>query len=256
MDINSATSTIDRDFDTFDTALQNDIGKVDGKISQEDLQTVADNRDGRFTDEQQQAAQFALDSKATNSFLDVGAGKGRVDGTISREDIDGALATLASGSYFDELLDTGAGKGSRDGNISSVDIAAVLSDPGIPQDIKDTINVLLLAPEGSDGLHEVLKGVTADEVGSDVRHLESVGAQRDRAGQFERVPGAAGLGSTACTREPAYSRFWRPWLRNRVAYAGAVGEFRGSGQCHQDIRAEPSAELSRNRCRRKSGSGD
>lgn len=190
MDINSATRTIDRDFATFDTALQNDAGKADGKISQEDLKTVADNRDGRFSDEQQQTAKFLLDSKASNSFLDVGAQKGSVDGVISRSDINGALETLASGSYLDEMLDTAAGVGGRDGNVSNQDLTAALSDPGIPQEVKDAVNVLLLAPEGSEGLHEVLKGVTADEVGS-LSSLYQSPQFRDLSGSDKQLVGQA-----------------------------------------------------------------
>jgi hypothetical protein len=166
MDLNSATSVIDRDFSAFDTAAQNDAAKADGKISEDDLRTVAENPGDRFSAEQQAAAQFLLDSRAAYGMLDTGASKGSVDGTISRQDIDGALQTLASGTYYDELLDTAAGKGGRDGYVSSEDITAALSDPGIPQEVKDTINVLLQAPEGSSDLHGVLAGVTADEASS------------------------------------------------------------------------------------------
>lgn len=164
MDIQTATSIIDRDFIAFDTARQNNPGKADGKISENDLKTVAENREGRFTDEQQAAAQFLLDSEASYSFLDVGAGRGRVDGTISRADIDAALETLESGSYYDELLDTAAGRGRRDEYVSNNDVVAALSDPGVPSEVKDAINLLLLAPEGSEDLHAVLQGLDSDDI--------------------------------------------------------------------------------------------
>ncbi len=166
MDIRTATNVVDSNFEAFDTAAQNNPDKADGKISQQDLETVARNDGGRFTDQQQQAAQFLLDSNASRSFLDVGAGRGSVDGTISREDIDGALETLSSDSFYDELLDTAAGGGSRDGHVGDRDLTAALGDPGIPDDLKDAINVLLLAPEGADGINGVLQNLTTDEVAS------------------------------------------------------------------------------------------
>jgi hypothetical protein len=166
VDLNTATSVIDRDFATFDTAYQNNAGKTDGKIGEDDLRAVAENRGDRFSGEQQAAAQFLLDSRASYAMLDVGARNGSVDGTISREDIAGALETIGSGTYLDELLDTAAGSGSRDGNVSDRDLTAALADPGIPQEVKDTINVLLLAPEGSADLHQVLQGITANEAAS------------------------------------------------------------------------------------------
>ena len=196
MDLNTATSVIDRDFATFDTAYQNDASKVDGKISEDDLRAVAENRGDRFSDEQQAAARFLLDSRASQSLLDVGAGKGSVDGTISRKDIAGALETISSGAYLDELLDTAAGKGGRDGNVSDGDLTAALADPGIPQEVKGTINTLLLAPEGAQDLHQVLQGVTADEAASLASLHDSPsfgalsGADKQLIGQAARDSGA------------------------------------------------------------------
>ena len=190
MDLNSATSVIDRDFSAFDTAAQNDAAKADGKISEDDLRTVAENSGDRFSAEQQSAAQFLLDSRASYAMLDTGASRGSVDGTISRQDIDGALQTIASGAYLDELLDTAAGAGSRDGHISTDDISAALADPGVPQDVKDTINVLLQAPEGSNDLHSVLQGVTADEASS-LSSLSASPQYRDLSGSDKQLVGEA-----------------------------------------------------------------
>lgn len=170
MDIQSATTVVDRDFATFDTARQGDPGKADGKISREDLETVSRNENGKFTQEQQEAAKFLLDSEASRAFLDVAGDKGflffsgKVDGIISRGDVDAAKKTLESGSWYDELLDTAAGRGGLDGNISNDDIVAALADPGVPQDLKDTLNLLLAAPEGSKDLHQTLQGFTQEEV--------------------------------------------------------------------------------------------
>ena len=72
MDLNTATSVIDRDFTSFDTAHQNDAGKADGKIGEDDLRAVAENRGDRFSEEQQAAAQYLLDSRASYAMLDVG----------------------------------------------------------------------------------------------------------------------------------------------------------------------------------------
>lgn len=139
IDATRATRIIDENFSDFDTAMQGDASKADGNISQDDLQAIADNRDGTFSREEVDAAKFLLDSNAANHFLDVGAGKGDVDGTISREDIDGALQTIASGQLEKALMDTAAGKGGADGYISDEDVVATLRDPGIPQGLKNAI---------------------------------------------------------------------------------------------------------------------
>lgn len=149
MDIKRATQIVDESFDSYDTAKQGG-GQGDGKISQDDLRTVAENKDGKFTDDQQAAAQFLLGSQAGRNFLDVAAGKGNVDGTISRGDVDAAKAAIADGSYVGRMLDTAANGGGwfnkgPDGNAGRADLEAALNDPGIPQAVKDAIQ---LAREG------------------------------------------------------------------------------------------------------------
>lgn len=157
-----AIAVLDRDFDTFDTAAKG--GSTDGKVSQDDLQAVADNEGDRFTEEQQQAAQLLIDSPTYRNFVDVGAGRGNVDGTISREDVDGAVDTIATGTYQDELLDTAAGKGGRDGKVGNDDVVAALSDPAVPQETKDAINLLLQSSEGSEDLSGALGELTESEI--------------------------------------------------------------------------------------------
>lgn len=157
-----AIAVLDRDFDKFDTA--NEGGDPDGDVSDDDLRAVSENKGGGFTQEQQDAARVLLDSTAYRSFADVGAGRGRVDGNISREDVTGAQAAIASGSYYDELMDTAAGRGGRDGNVSRDDIVAGLSDPGISQEGKDALNLMLLSSEGSENFHGSLQNLTATEV--------------------------------------------------------------------------------------------
>lgn len=157
-----AIAVLDRDFDTFDTADRG--GSTDGRVSEADLRAVADNSDGAFTAEQQQAAQVLVDSQTYRSFVDVGAGNGNVDGTIGRDDVTRAMETIASGTYLDELLDTANGRGGRDGNIANADVQAALSDPAVPQEMKDALNLLLHSSEGLDDLHTAAEALSLDEI--------------------------------------------------------------------------------------------
>lgn len=89
MTIERATQVLDEGFDQFDTAAKG--GKPDGKVSEEDLQAVATNANNTYTPEQQQAAQFFLDSRASRNFLDKAAGTGwGLDGVIGRDDVTAA----------------------------------------------------------------------------------------------------------------------------------------------------------------------
>lgn len=165
MTIERATEVLDRDFDTYDTAKQGG-GQGDGKISQDDLRTVAENKDGKYSDEQKAAAQLLLDSKAGRNFLDTANGKGLgVDGTISREDVTAAKNAIADGSYTHRMLDTAATNGGwftgPDGKVSQSDIDAALNDPGMPQSVKDAIQLARAGqPDADLGF---LKDLTADK---------------------------------------------------------------------------------------------
>lgn len=165
MTIERATEVLDRDFDTYDTAKQGG-GRGDGKISQNDLRTVAENKDGKYSDEQKAAAQLLLDSKAGRNFLDTANGKGwGVDGTISREDVTAAKNAIADGSYTHRMLDTAATNGGwftgPDGKVSQSDIDAALNDPGMPQSVKDAIQLARAGqPDADLGF---LKDLTADK---------------------------------------------------------------------------------------------
>lgn len=140
VDAASATRVLDRSFTAFDTAKQGDPAQADGRVSQDDLQAVADNRDGRFSKDEVDAATFLLESRAARSFLDVaGRGPDDVDGTIGRGDVDAALVTIAGGGLDQALLDTAAGRGRADGHIGNDDLVAALRDPGVPQDLKDSL---------------------------------------------------------------------------------------------------------------------
>ena len=141
MDIKRATEVLDQNFDVYDTACQGG-GQGDNRISPDDLRTVAANRDGKFSADQQAAAQFLMDSQAGRNFLDVANGKGNVDGTIGRLDVDAAKAAIADGSYVGRMIDTAANGGGwfnkgTDGHAGKSDLDAALNDPGVPQAVKD-----------------------------------------------------------------------------------------------------------------------
>lgn len=164
MTIERATQVLDDGFDQFDTAAKG--GTPDGKVSEEDLQAVAANAKNTYTPEQQQAAQFLLDSKASRNFLDKAAGKGwGLDGVIGRDDVTAARAAIADGSYTHKMLDTAStGTGwfaGPDGRVSQQDIDAALNDPGIPQTVKDAINLARAGDPNAD--LSFLNGLTADQ---------------------------------------------------------------------------------------------
>lgn len=165
MDIKHATDVLDRSFQTFDTAKQGG-GRGDGRISLDDLKTVAENKNGTFTAEQQAAARFLLNSKAGRNFLDTAGRQAMgVDGIINRKDIDAAKSAIADGSYTHRMLDTASTNGGcftwPDGKVSQTDIDAALQDPGIPQSVKDSIQ---FARQGqSDVDLGFLGGLTADK---------------------------------------------------------------------------------------------
>ena len=118
--------------DTAQTTLDHFDQITDGDtFSRGDLEALLSDPDPAVPQEVRAAAAFLLSSDVSHHFLDVGAGRGDVDGDISRDDLTTALADIRSGSYEDLLLDTAAGRGGRDGNISEDDIEAAESDPGV-----------------------------------------------------------------------------------------------------------------------------
>lgn len=157
-----AIEILDENFSDFDTAAGG--WWADGKVSTRDLEAVAENADGDFTDEQQQAAQTLLDSPTYLNFVDTAAGNGSVDGVIGRNDVEAALETIATGEYLDELLDTAGGMGSRDDFVGNADVRAFLADPSVPQAMKDTLELILDSTEGGDDLYAVVADLSAAEV--------------------------------------------------------------------------------------------
>ncbi|WP_132999326.1 hypothetical protein [Luteimonas arsenica] len=168
--IESATSTLLGNYDRILDGRTGLMGVFGGdNIRQADLERIAN--DPSAPQELREAARFLLDSDVSRNFLDVGAGKGSVDGRISREDLEAALETIGSGAYYDELLDTAAGKGgswnpfvqgARDGEIGPSDIEAALNDPGVPLEVKDTLR-LLQSTEAGRPVGEVLAGMDGDD---------------------------------------------------------------------------------------------
>ncbi|HST44432.1 MAG TPA: hypothetical protein VLK29_04315 [Luteimonas sp.] len=168
--LESATSTLLAQYDTIldgRDGLQDLIGG--GTVRTADLERVA--ADASAPQELRDAAQLLLDSESSRNFLDVGAGKGGIDGRISREDLEAARATLASGNYVDELLDTAAGQGgswnpfvqgARDGEIGQADIDAALQDAGVPLEVKDALR-LLQSADGGAAVGAVLAGMEGDD---------------------------------------------------------------------------------------------
>ena len=162
--IQSAVSVLNRDFDKFDTAhgLFNVIG--DGRISVKDLQAVADNRGGGFTQEQQEAARFLLDNPAHRNMLDVAAGIDDIDGLIGRPDLAAIAPALESGEYLDPLLDTAAsaqGQAGADGISGRQDTEAALRDPGLNPDLRR-----ILEQRGTEGTGPVDGTQPADPAAS------------------------------------------------------------------------------------------
>lgn len=163
-ELRDAAATVRNNFDTIvdgRTGLEARFGNPD-QLRRGDLERVAN--DPNADPELRDAAHTILYSPATLNFLDVGAGKGDIDGRISREDLDGAIETIDSGNYADELLDTAAGIGGRDGKISDADLHAALNDPGVPQDVKDTIRLLRSGAKPGDDVGAVLGSLSGEQI--------------------------------------------------------------------------------------------
>lgn len=146
--LSSATNTLLTHYDraaTADTGFFNDASR----ISTRDLEALS--ADGSVPQDLRDAAQFLLDSEVSHRYLDTAGGSGGFDGRISRNDLQSAAQELAAPGAYNALLDTAAGHRSsawnpfsapRDGNVGEADIAAALADPGVPQEVKDTLQLL------------------------------------------------------------------------------------------------------------------
>ncbi|WP_407352918.1 glycoside hydrolase family 19 protein [Luteimonas sp. R10] len=168
--INAAVSVLNRDFDVFDTAHGALNILADGRISAKDLEAVAANADGRFTGEQQEAAQFLLDNPAHLNMLDVAAGIDGVDGIIGRPDLRAIMPKLESGGYLDPLLDTAAstiGQPGGDGVSNRNDVDAALRDPGLNPELRQILQqqgVDAAAPVDASAATDPSASVTAAQL--------------------------------------------------------------------------------------------
>ncbi len=148
-DPQAATGALAGDFDRF--------AGGDDRITTSDLEGVL--HDPSSTAEQRAAAAFYLSNPTYLSALDLGAGRGRVDGKISREDVegfeqqmgqagwtgatDGVTGTVNTQAEADAVMaryaalaDSAAGRGGRDGNVSDDDLRALIAAPGIPEELR------------------------------------------------------------------------------------------------------------------------
>jgi Flp pilus assembly pilin Flp len=126
-------------------------------FDREDLERIAD--DPSAPDELREAARYLLDHETVRNAVDVGAGRGSVDGDISREDLEGALDDLAALDegdatagihgeldtleearsvldHYDVLTDTASGGGGRDGFASVEDLIAIVEDESLPPELR------------------------------------------------------------------------------------------------------------------------
>jgi hypothetical protein len=108
-------------------------------IGVRDLLRAANSRDPHITKSVRDAAIFFVSSPVDRNFADVGDGNGKVDGLITKQGLQSALASFAEGQCDAVLLDTAAGNAGRDGIIGDVDYAAALRDPGVPLEVRSRI---------------------------------------------------------------------------------------------------------------------
>ncbi|MCB9650989.1 MAG: hypothetical protein H6730_31030 [Deltaproteobacteria bacterium] len=121
-----------------------DLPTEDGKISTDTLERLLADNDPSIPQDVRAAAAFLLSSPVSRNALDVGAGKGKVDGIISLEDLEGMDEALAGGgNLYDLLGDTAAGRGGRDDHVSEDDLRALLEDPGVPPEVRLQAQVAL-----------------------------------------------------------------------------------------------------------------
>jgi Flp pilus assembly pilin Flp len=122
--LRDSLATLDTHFD--------EIAGDDDRIDEDDLQDARSSSDPDVRD----AAAFLLESSSARHALDVGAGRGDVDGDISLDDVRGLSDTLDDASVASLLADTANGEGGRDGDISRDDLAALAADPGAPPETR------------------------------------------------------------------------------------------------------------------------
>ena len=69
--------------------------------------------------------------------LDIGAGRGEVDGKISQADVDETLLRVQRREdLYDLLADSASGRGGRDEEVSRADLLALADDPSVPASLR------------------------------------------------------------------------------------------------------------------------
>jgi hypothetical protein len=141
------------------------IAGENGRISEDELRAAL--VDPSYDQVTHAAIAHLLSSRAAYSAVDVGAGRGEVDGDISLNDLTGAEeARSAAGGYsgatdgvegavdtreeaervlerYLALADTAAGRGESDGHVSDNDLEALASDPGATPELRAAARYLL-----------------------------------------------------------------------------------------------------------------
>lgn len=140
----------------------------DDHITTADLERVAADGDADLGT--RAAAAFLLDNEVVRHAIDVGAGRGRVDDRISRDDLEGALAwdwDASSPAALEDLdtleeadavvdrwrflADAAAGRGDRDGDVSHDDLRALVEAGGVPPELRRAAELILRErPEEED----------------------------------------------------------------------------------------------------------
>jgi len=123
-DLDDAVRAIEADFEAFSGG--------DDRITTSDLERDRSSDDPDVS----AAAATLLDDPAASNALDVGSGRGEVDGEISRADVAGFAWTMQEGDLVEALADTASGRGGRDHRVSRDDLLALASNEHVPDDIR------------------------------------------------------------------------------------------------------------------------
>ncbi|MBA3281003.1 MAG: hypothetical protein H0U29_02110, partial [Acidimicrobiia bacterium] len=132
-------------FDDLDNA--DDGGDLDGKVSTNDLEAVANDPNAPF--ELQAAAQYLLDNPSLLTLVDTGAdsdGPTSADDEITRSDIETFLQTnehLRNLVGYEGQLDIAAEGGDPNGEVSTDDLEAAAADTSLPESVRSAAQFLL-----------------------------------------------------------------------------------------------------------------
>ena len=166
--LQSATETLSTHYDQAAGASRGIFNDPFGQtISRRDLEALVTNPDPNIPQELRDAAQFLLDSDASRNFLDVSDQGGRLDGEISRGDLQAAVDKIASGDYYGDLVATAGGNDPWFVPPSlelatQADIDAALLDPAVPEAVKDALRLATLSGDAGTTPGFALPQLSAD----------------------------------------------------------------------------------------------